>query len=254
MIPGTRREAHDDVQPAPITLTGSEATSRSSAPADGAQTPAGRLHLMQFWDTAIAPRDVEDLMASWRNDPQFTYHRYCWESARAFIQDNFGLRELAVFDACRVPAMQADVFRLCWLFEHAGIYVDADQGNRGRNQSFTDRTCRGHLFFRDPQRGIICNGLMSFFDRRDPLVGTLLERVCRNVEDRIDDGIWHVTGPGVISELFAERGTHDGLFRNVHIHGVLELDNAMRFVRCGYKSGPSSWHNAVGSIYRTAPP
>jgi mannosyltransferase OCH1-like enzyme len=208
---------------------------------------------MQFWDTSIAPQDVEDLMTSWRTDPQFIYHRYCWESARTFIQDNFGLRILAVFDACGVPAMQADVFRLCWLFDQSGIYVDADQGNRGSNSSFTDRTSRGHLFFRDPARGIICNGLMSFFNRHDPLVGMLLERVCCNVEARLDDGVWHVTGPGVISKLFAERDMHDGLFRNVHIHGVLELCRAMRFVRCGYKSSQSSWQNVVGSIYRTAP-
>jgi mannosyltransferase OCH1-like enzyme len=205
---------------------------------------------MQFWDAPPAPPDVEELMASWRTDPQFTYHRYCWESAHAFIQDRFDGRTLAVFQSCAVPAMQCDVFRLCWLFEHGGVYVDADQGNRGRNESFTDKRFRGHLFFRNPTKGIITNNLMCFFDRHDPLVGTVLERVCANVECRVASPVWAVTGPGVISALFAELGPEHALFEKVRIHGVLMLSHAMHFVRCDYKSSKSHWPNATASIYR----
>ena len=206
---------------------------------------------MQFWDAPHAPADVEELMASWRTDPHFDYHRHCWESAHAFIRDHFDLRTLAVFESCAVPAMQSDVFRLCWLFEEGGIYVDADQGNRGHNESFTDRTARAHLFFRDPHSGVICTGLMSFFDRHDPLVGALLERVSANVEHQIVNGIWEVTGPGVVSKLFGELGPEHPLFANVRIHGVIELRYAMNFVRCDYKSSTMHWQNVTGSIYRS---
>jgi mannosyltransferase OCH1-like enzyme len=206
---------------------------------------------MQFWDAPQAPPDVEELMASWRMDPQFAYQRFFWESAHAFIRDRLDRRTLAVFESCAVPAMQCDVFRLCWLFEEGGIYVDADQGNRGRNESFTDRTARGHLFFRNPGTGIICNGLMSFFNPRDPLVGTLLERVCANVRHRADDGVWAVSGPGVISGLLAEVGPNHALFQNVRIHGVIQLRHAMNFVRCEYKSSPTRWQNASDSMYRS---
>jgi mannosyltransferase OCH1-like enzyme len=206
---------------------------------------------MQFWDAPQAPQDVEELMASWHTDPLFAYHRFSWESAHAFIRDRFDRRTLAVFESCAVPAMQCDVFRLCWLFEEGGIYVDADQGNRGRNESFTDRTVRGHLFFRNPSAGIIGNGLMSFFNPRDPLVEALLERVCANVEHQVDNAVWAVTGPGVISRLFAELGRNHALFQNVRIHGVIDLRYAMNFVRCEYKSSPTHWPKATGSMYRS---
>jgi mannosyltransferase OCH1-like enzyme len=217
----------------------------------GRQASIGQADLMQFWDAPSAPPDVEELMASWRTDPLFLYHRYCWESAHAFIQDRLDRRVLRVFESCAVPAMQSDVFRLCWLFEQGGIYVDADQGNRGRNESFTDRSARGHLFFRNPDTPKIVNGLMAFFHRHDPLVGTWLERVCDNVERQVDKSVWGVTGPGVISRLFAELGPDHGLFENVRIHGVMVLSYAMEFVRCDYKSSTMHWLNFAGPIYRS---
>jgi mannosyltransferase OCH1-like enzyme len=214
------------------------------------QSSTDRIDLMQFWDAPSAPPDVEELMASWRADPQFVYHRYSSESAHAFVRDHFDFRTLAVFESCAVPAMQSDVFRLCWLLEHGGIYVDADQGNRSRNESFTDTTARGHLFFRNPARGIIVNGLMSFFNRQDPLVGALLERVSITIERRKGNSVWRATGPGVISRLYAEHGPDDPLFRDVRIHGVMELLHAMNFVRCDYKSSRVHWQNFAGSLYR----
>jgi mannosyltransferase OCH1-like enzyme len=214
------------------------------------QSSVDQIDLMQFWNAPSAPPDVEELMASWRTDPQFVYHRYCSESAHAFVQDRFDRRTLAVLELCAVPAMQSDVFRLCWLFEHGGIYVDADQGNRGRNETFTDTTVRGHLFFRNPARGIIVNGLMSFFGRHDPLVGALLERVSVTVDRRKGNSVWRATGPGVISKLFAQLGSDHPLFRNVRIHGVMDLVHAMKFVRCEYKSSTTHWQNFTGSLYQ----
>jgi mannosyltransferase OCH1-like enzyme len=210
-----------------------------------------KVDLMQFWDAPSAPPDVEELMASWRTDPQFVYHRYCLESAHAFVRDRFDRRTLAVFESCAVPAMQSDVFRLCWLYEHGGIYVDADQGNKGRNEAFTDRTARGHLFFRNPNIPIIVNNLMSFFAPNDPLVGALLERVSINVERQKGNSVWRATGPGVVSKLLTERGPEHALFRNVRIHGVMELANAMNFVRCDYKSSTAHWRNFTGPLFKS---
>ena len=208
------------------------------------------LDLMQFWDTPTAPDQVEELMKTWSSDPQFNHHRYCWDSARSFVSDRFDRRTLMVFETCAVPAMQCDVFRLCWLFEVGGIYIDADQGNRGRNEGFTDTSVRGHLYFGKGAEGRVCNGLMSFFEPHDPLVGAALERVCANVERRADGGIWHVTGPGVITKLFADAGPEDPLFEGVQLHGLFELAHAMDFAQCDYKSLPTHWSN-VTTIYRS---
>ena len=76
--------------------------------------------------------------------------------------------------------MQCDVFRLCWLLEVGGIYIDADQGNRGRRRGFTDTIGPWASVLREAgPRAVVCNGLMSFFEPHDPLVGAALDRACR---------------------------------------------------------------------------
>jgi mannosyltransferase OCH1-like enzyme len=163
--------------------------------------------------------------------------------------------------------MQCDVFRLCWLYEHGGVYVDADQGNRGRNDSFTDRTARGHLFrsprslakdspaarsplFQGPEGGIIANGVMSFFNPRDPLVAAYLERVSANIERRTNLPVWRLTGPEVICDLYAEFGPEHELFDNVRVHPIRAFGRAFTFGDCGYKASRDHWKNVSGSVYR----
>jgi mannosyltransferase OCH1-like enzyme len=233
--------------------------------ADGRNGSAVVTDLMQFWDAPTVPPDVEALMESWRSHPAFVYHRYDWESARAFIGSHFDRRTLAVFEACAVPAMQCDVFRLCWLLHHGGVYVDADQANTGRITSFTDRTVRGHLF-RSPRRpppntvagrsplfrdkGLITNSILTFFEPGDPLVAEYLERVCAAIERRVDLPVWCLTGPGVISDLYAECGPEHRLFSDVRIHPVRDLGRAFRFATPGYKASKVHWKNFTGSVYR----
>ena len=75
-------------------------------------------------------------------------------------------------------------------------------------------------------------------------------RACANVERRADGGIWHVTGPGVITKLFADAGPEDPLFEGVQLHGLFEAADAMDFGDCDYKSLPTHWSN-VTTIYRS---
>ena len=63
-------------------------------------------------------------------------------------------------------------------------------------------------------------------------------------------GIWHVTGPGVITKLFADAGPEDPLFEGVQLHGLFELAHAVDFAECDYKSLPTHWSN-VTKIYRS---
>ena len=217
--------------------------------------PEGRavtnpIDLMQFWDRPVPPDDVDELMESWRSDPQFVHHQFSWESAHDYVADHFDARMTGVFEACAVPAMQADVFRLCWLLVNGGIYIDADQGNRGRNERFVDTAWRGHLFFRNPDTPTIVNGVLSFFAPADPLVAHWLEQTAANIERRMAGGVWAVSGPGVISKIYTDLGRDHPLFHGVRIHGVLALRDTIYFPDPEYKNGPRHWTRAEGSIYR----
>ena len=82
--------------------------------------------IAQYWDVDI-PADVEALCDGWRAmHPSFSYIRFSKAGARRFLIEK-GLPEaLAAFDRAAEPAMQADIFRLAYLFHEGGYYIDAD--------------------------------------------------------------------------------------------------------------------------------
>lgn len=88
--------------------------------------------LVQFWDTpGDVPRDVAACVASWDrlmdDVPGLARVMFDDDTARQFIRDELSAEHAAVFNACRHPAMRCDYFRLCFLLQHGGLYVDADE-------------------------------------------------------------------------------------------------------------------------------
>lgn len=85
--------------------------------------------IVQYWhDLSTLPGDVGECIASWRRWSSFgiAHSLFDEQSARAFIHGELGPRHVQAFDNCYHPAMQADYFRLCYLFVEGGLYVDAD--------------------------------------------------------------------------------------------------------------------------------
>jgi len=99
---------------------------RSSRPA-----PERPMTIMQFWDTAEPPADVVVFMDKWSALYPGRYHRFCAASAGEFIEAHFDEDVAAAFGKCWHPAMQADFFRLCYLYRNGGAYIDADEEPRG---------------------------------------------------------------------------------------------------------------------------
>ena len=85
--------------------------------------------IVQFWDDLRQlPKDVEECIASWARWEAhgFTHRLFDEHSARDFIVRSLGARHQLAFERCYHPAMQADYFRLCYLWVEGGLYVDAD--------------------------------------------------------------------------------------------------------------------------------
>lgn len=85
--------------------------------------------IVQFWhNTRQLPEDVRDCIASWTlwETKGYRHRLFNERSAKAFISRSLGARHERAFERCYHPAMQADYFRLCYLFVEGGFYVDAD--------------------------------------------------------------------------------------------------------------------------------
>jgi len=85
--------------------------------------------IIQFWnDLGQLPSDVRECVESWSKLERQGFERFLFDErqARAFIAQRLGPRCENAYDRCSHHAMQADYFRLCYIFVEGGIYVDAD--------------------------------------------------------------------------------------------------------------------------------
>jgi mannosyltransferase OCH1-like enzyme len=92
--------------------------------------------LVRYWhDPNDLPHDVRDCLASWDHlvEEGFEIWTFCDVSASKYIADRFGARERKAFARCRHPAMRSDYFRMCFVLEEGGLYVDADDVLLGDN-------------------------------------------------------------------------------------------------------------------------
>jgi len=85
--------------------------------------------IVQFWnDLAKLPDDVRECISTWSRwkTSGFAHRVFDTEGAAQFIGRSLGPDHARAFTRCYHPAMQADYFRLCYLFVEGGMYVDAD--------------------------------------------------------------------------------------------------------------------------------
>lgn len=85
--------------------------------------------IVQYWhDHAELPNDVAECITSWSKwESCGLVHRlFDRQSAEDFINCKLSHEHVLAFGRCYHPAMQADYFRLCYLFVEGGLYVDAD--------------------------------------------------------------------------------------------------------------------------------
>jgi hypothetical protein len=85
--------------------------------------------IIQFWDNhERLPDDVNSCIDTWTKVEEEGIERLLFNKQKAgnFILEKLGKRYKQAFDKCYHPAMQSDLFRLCYIFIEGGCYVDAD--------------------------------------------------------------------------------------------------------------------------------
>ena len=219
-------------------------------------TPPARPILVQYWH-AQPPAEVQELMDTWRtaDDEGFEYACFNDESALQFIRRHYDERTEKAYRSCAVPAMKADLFRICALLVRPGIYVDADmrrtgKGERGffrRDESkplrpFFQTLKRGILFRREDR---VANGFIVVRNSNDNLLRAILNIALNNIEKKISNNVYVVTGPGVATKLFKAHGADHEYFRGFEFWSQDDLMPYMRMVgNLPYKRSDDHWVTA----------
>jgi len=159
------------------------------------------MRLFQYWDTGSPPPDVAPLIeAIGRDNPEHQHRLYDRESAAWLIGKHFGERFRRAFEACAVPAMQADYFRLCALLRYGGVYVDADGHSIQPLASLLAATPRNLMVTLD---SYLTTGVMVFRTPGDPFLRAVLELATDNIEQHQFANVYLCTGPPVADAVRA---------------------------------------------------
>ena len=159
------------------------------------------MKLFQYWNSPNPPAEVAGWIADFRErNPDFDHVLFDETSATAFIQRWFGDRAVAAFHACAVPAMQADVIRLCAVLVYGGVYVDADNQSLKPLRGLIDQAPHSLVF---SWMGLFNNGFLWFKAPASPLLQACLTLTLENVEARRFETEFTSTGPGVLNAIRA---------------------------------------------------
>lgn len=182
-------------------------------------------------------------------NPEMQHRVFDRDRASWFIGKHLGQRECRAFEACAIPAMQADYFRAVAMLVKGGVYVDADcVSQRPLADLFAGIPYAGILSF----NGRYQLGLMMFRAPGDALIGAWLEHITRNVEARRGGNASVLTGPSAIREVIDGAAAGSPVLRSVGRITPLpwsEMGPWVGLTDAAYKSGPRHWENWRGSPY-----
>jgi mannosyltransferase OCH1-like enzyme len=83
------------------------------------------LNIFQTWSTKKLPSKMKERVDRLKSqNPEFTHYLFDDNDCREFIKDNFSSEVLNAYDTLIPGAYKADLWRLCVLYIHGGIYMD----------------------------------------------------------------------------------------------------------------------------------
>lgn len=210
-----------------------------------------QLKIFQFWNTPTPPAEVAALIASWQNDPNYIHTLFTAETADQYIEEHFDARTLAAYRTCAVPAMQADFFRYCVLLREGGIYVDADVQNLRLLFDFINAEDQGLLMTRIDR---VANDILFVRDADNALIARTLEQAIQNIEARLSNNVWLVTGPGIMTQFY-KKDEMKPLFAPFRMEQIGVMREIIGFRNnLAYKSSEDDWrHNlkeGASSIFK----
>ena len=171
------------------------------------------LRLIQYWDQSSPPPVLLARMDRWKElHPSWRYQRYDRQSAADFIGSTYGPALQDAFLDIRLPAMQADVFRIAALQGQAGLWIDAATHCHQPLECWLDRHRPLVLLRRTHQQHPkVWNGFIYSAVAGHPLLVAAWQHIAAAVLARDGERVYRDFGPGVLRDLLAAGAPEAGL-------------------------------------------
>ena len=168
-------------------------------------TPLPEPQLIQYWDQPEPPPELLARMERWKQlNPSWRYHRYDRDSAARLIGSIYGMALEDAFLDIRLPAMQADVFRIAVLNARGGLWIDAATTCRQPLDAwFNQRQPLLLLRRAHQQHPKVWNGFIHAAAPGHPLLSAAWHRMASALLARSGERVYRDFGPGLLRDLMA---------------------------------------------------
>jgi Glycosyltransferase sugar-binding region containing DXD motif len=151
--------------------------------------------ICQFWDQPVPPPEIATAMADWQ--ALGNWKRFDEATAVRFVARSHGEDAARFLAGLWHPAAKSDLFRLYWLHERGGVYVDADatpQPGISRFLGANGNQVWASAMTQVPH-AVTINGFVAA-PKGSPVIAHLIDSISRNLHDRPGGPIFWLCGPG----------------------------------------------------------
>ena len=162
--------------------------------------------LVQYWDVSNIPAQLYARMNDWKNlNPSWNYCRFNRESAATFLGQKYSSELCDAFLDVRLPAMQADVFRVAYLNARGGVWVDAATVALKPLDTWLDRD-QSLVLLRRPhqEHPKVATQLIYASHKTHPLLQEAWVRLVYSLLHRLGVKVYRDFGPGLFRDLMVE--------------------------------------------------
>ena len=189
------------------------------------------LPLVQYWNTSDPPNPVDTRMKSCKIlNSGWDYLQFNQQTAASFLECVYGSHIAAAFLDIRLPAMQADVFRVGFLLHCGGLWVDAATSLMQSVDSWIDRQFSFQMIRRSHQAHPKIATQVIYASRPGlPLLKAAWDEMVPRLLSRSGTKVYRDFGPGLFRDLMASRpnlalGLH--AVPEVLLQSVLKFDSS----------------------------
>ena len=161
----------------------------------------------QTWETeeTIPPPCLEVIKKNKELNPSWEFVFWDDKARRKLIEDNFDDYTLSAYDKLHIGAMKADLFRICVLYIHGGLYMDIKGGiNKPLDDFLRDKNKLCYMIWGDisfPKSSKHAVTSFLIWPKGHPLLYYIVREMSRRIHQDFLN-IFKMTSSGRISQTF----------------------------------------------------
>jgi mannosyltransferase OCH1-like enzyme len=183
--------------------------------------------IIQYWAQEEQPAMLREMTLTWqRLNPGWSYRCFNRATASLFFKDVFGVSVQEDFLSIRLPAMQADVFRVAYILTYGGLWADAATTCLSPLEHWLDPQSPLVLLRRPHMHSAqVANGFIYAHQPQHPFLEAVWSSIASALARRAGTGVWTMFGAGIFGKTLMDVN----LARQVRVVEVRDITQHLSF-------------------------